>query len=174
MKTCTRCKREHEETTKQCRRCLEISRAHRRNNPETYKAHDQKQRQRRKERGQCNTCGVKCSEVKCERCKLRCREWHDSHKGRMTAYNRERKHNITQEEYDLMVKTQDGKCASCGNPPNGSRPLSVDHDHKTGKIRELLCNGCNSALGHAKESPERLIRLAVYTLKHLRLQGLRL
>jgi hypothetical protein len=52
---------------------------------------------------------------------------------------------LSVEEYDAMLKAQGGGCAICGNPPK-TRRLDVDHDHKTGKVRGLLCHRCNRAL----------------------------
>lgn len=49
---------------------------------------------------------------------------------------------ITWEQYDQMLSSQGGVCALCGDPPKGKR-LAVDHDHKTGKVRGLLCSFCN-------------------------------
>ena len=57
-----------------------------------------------------------------------------------------RRHNITLEQYNFMFEQQGGVCAICGLPETG-RVLAVDHNHKTGKIRQLLCNRCNFALG---------------------------
>src|SRR3989442_7637556 len=47
--------------------------------------------------------------------------------------------------YAEMVRAKGGGCAICGNPPK-TRRLHVDHDHRTGKIRGLLCHRCNRAL----------------------------
>jgi hypothetical protein len=52
---------------------------------------------------------------------------------------------VTDADYDRMLNEQGGGCAICGNPPK-SRRLHVDHDHKTGKVRGLLCFRCNRAL----------------------------
>ena len=41
-----------------------------------------------------------------------------------------------------MLEAQDGRCAICGNKPR-KRRLDVDHNHKTGKVRGLLCRRCN-------------------------------
>jgi hypothetical protein len=51
-------------------------------------------------------------------------------------------YGITKEVYDKFIKDQAGKCSICNN----SRKLSIDHDHKTGKIRGLLCKHCNSSI----------------------------
>ncbi len=67
-----------------------------------------------------------------------------------STFKSELKNNyrLTVKEFDEMVKRQDGKCGICGGYP-GSRTkrLCVDHDHKTNKVRGLLCKKCNSALG---------------------------
>jgi hypothetical protein len=65
-----------------------------------------------------------------------------------------------------LLEEQGGKCAVCGKLNNeGRRRLAVDHDHKTGKVRGLLCGNCNTALGLVKEDPEILSLLADYLRK---------
>lgn len=64
------------------------------------------------------------------------------HKGHL-----KHRYNMTLEQYDKMFKKQDGVCAMCGGINLDGRRLTVDHNHKTGKIRELLCAKCNSRLG---------------------------
>ena len=58
---------------------------------------------------------------------------------------RARQLGVTDEDYALMLATQGGGCAICGNPPR-TRRLHVDHDHKTGVVRGLLCFQCNHLL----------------------------
>lgn len=53
-----------------------------------------------------------------------------------------------------------GLCKICGSFPK--RKLSLDHDHKTGKIRGLLCNSCNMALGLFKDNTIFLLRASKY------------
>ena len=65
--------------------------------------------------------------------------------------------DITIEQYDKMFEQQNGLCAICGEPETAENQygvirLAIDHDHKTGKIRALLCRGCNQLLGCAKEN----------------------
>jgi len=68
-------------------------------------------------------------------------------------YNLKRSFNMTLAEFDFLLKKQNNKCAICGKLESANsnigkiRPLSVDHDHKTGKVRGLLCNKCNQAIG---------------------------
>lgn len=81
-------------------------------------------------------------------------------------YNSERRlklvFGLTWDEYELMLACQDWRCAICGGKPRKNL-LSVDHDHKTGEIRGLLCSRCNHrVLGAANEDPERLRRAARY------------
>ena len=81
-----------------------------------------------------------------------------------------RKYDISLEEYDQMVELQGDKCALCpATKPGGKHNNAnwcVDHDHVTGKVRELLCNDCNMVLGIIKDSPEHLGRMITYILKH--------
>jgi hypothetical protein len=64
-----------------------------------------------------------------------------------------------------MVADQGGKCAICGNG-NGASQLALDHDHKTGKARQLLCHRCNTALGLMQDDPKRLRAAADYLDKY--------
>ena len=81
-------------------------------------------------------------------------------------------YNMTLEQYDAMVQEQKYCCAICGFPEHRYmknkkiKPLSIDHEHTTGKIRKLLCNDCNAALGFAKEDPTRLQAMIAYLKEH--------
>ena len=67
------------------------------------------------------------------------------------------RYGIDLEDYEELLAAQKGRCAICGAFPIVKR-LSVDHNHRTGTIRGLLCQACNGALGYL-ERPE-WIRLA--------------
>jgi hypothetical protein len=56
------------------------------------------------------------------------------------------KFGLTAEHYDLMLTAQGGACAICEQPPDG-KPLCVDHDHATNRVRALLCVRCNFNVG---------------------------
>lgn len=82
------------------------------------------------------------------------------------TYNQERRlkiqFGITWDEYEFMLACQDGRCAICGGKPR-KYMLAVDHDHKTGEIRGLLCSRCNhKLLGSANDDPARLRKAADY------------
>lgn len=72
------------------------------------------------------------------------------------------------EEYENQWCRQEGKCAICGCTLNSSRytKASGDHDHKTGKLRGILCNNCNTAIGLMKENPYRLECAIRYLEEH--------
>jgi len=68
-------------------------------------------------------------------------------------------YNITEQEYNNLLKTQNYKCKICNKEESmlhqstdKIKRLSVDHNHKTGKVRGLLCANCNLMIGHATES----------------------
>lgn len=72
-------------------------------------------------------------------------------------------------DIDAMIENQNGLCAICGNPPNGKKAtaiLQLDHCHTTGKMRAMLCNKCNVALGHVMDQPGLLRTAADYLEKH--------
>lgn len=81
---------------------------------------------------------------------------------------RYKKLGVCNADYVGMLMRQKGCCAVCDSMLDSSRytKLAVDHDHKTGKVRGLLCTNCNTALGLMKDSPERLARAAAYLNKH--------
>ena len=59
-----------------------------------------------------------------------------------------KRYNITLDQYNEMFNKQEGKCAICQKHQNELKKiLYVDHDHKTGEVRGLLCKNCNVALG---------------------------
>lgn len=78
-------------------------------------------------------------------------------------------YGITLERYEEMEGRQKGLCAICGKPQDpkarGTR-LYPDHDHRTGKSRELLCCYCNSLLGFAREDLAILNGAIEYLRKH--------
>jgi hypothetical protein len=61
------------------------------------------------------------------------------------------------EEFEKLFKAQNGRCKICGKTQEeNNKRLSIDHCHKTGKIRGLLCNNCNRGLGLFKDNPALL------------------
>jgi hypothetical protein len=84
-----------------------------------------------------------------------------------TNNNLKRKYNITLEQYNKMFVEQEGRCAICKTHQlELKKTLSVDHNHETKQIRELLCRDCNCALGYIKENIEIVYNLIKYIQKH--------
>ncbi len=102
------------------------------------------------------------------------RRYRQSDKSKITSKKGMRKYNygITEPEYYQLLKEQGGVCAICGNLKTKERngktvALSVDHNHKTGKIRGLLCSKCNFVLGNSNEDMNILANSITYLFKHL-------
>jgi len=114
-------------------------------------------------RGYCKPCD---RAYRRERYKLKGKTEAELRRGLVARY---KQYNLTPADYQLMYDAQGGLCASCGLPP-GERSgkvlrLSVDHNHTTGEVRELLCGPCNVALGNLRDDPERIRKLLVYAEK---------
>ena len=102
--------------------------------------------------------------------------WRQNNKDKYNSYMRERnklnypkarlqRYGLTQEIYKSMLLEQQGLCQMCKNPPKSSRPLVIDHDHKTKKVRGLLCYGCNRVL-HAFDNIEVMESALNYLKRH--------
>jgi hypothetical protein len=101
------------------------------------------------------------------------KEWNASNKGQRTRTARSLRKNfdvygLTIEQYEEKWLQQDGKCEICKKecPVYGQYRMHIDHDHKTGKVRGLLCASCNVVLGQSKDSTEVLENSAAYLRKH--------
>jgi len=70
-----------------------------------------------------------------------------------------RTYNLTLEQYEKKLKEQNYCCAICNRHQSKfKRKLAVDHDHKTGKIRDLLCAGCNVDISVVEDRLEVLLK----------------
>ena len=100
--------------------------------------------------------------------KAKVKEWYE--KNGREAYLKNR-YNLTTEEYNKRVEQQNNKCAICGNEEKNTFKgnvvyLSVDHNHKTDKIRELLCKDCNVSLGNLNEDISLFYKCIKYLKQH--------
>jgi hypothetical protein len=66
-----------------------------------------------------------------------------------------RKYGITLEDWWRLFDAQGRACGICRTTENNQtdRDWHVDHNHATGKVRGILCHGCNTGIGHLKDSP---------------------
>jgi hypothetical protein len=76
-----------------------------------------------------------------------------------------RQYSLTAELYQLLVEKQHGCCAICGRP-SSEQKLCIDHDHKSGVVRKLLCTQCNTMLGFCHDNPTVLRLAAIYLEEH--------
>ena len=76
-------------------------------------------------------------------------------------------YGLTLEQYESMLEAQSHRCAICRtDTPGGRGTWHVDHCHKTGAVRGLLCTGCNVGIGHLSHDPARLRAAAIYIEEH--------
>ncbi len=98
------------------------------------------------------------------------KEYNDTHKLQHRNSTLMKNFGITLDEYNEIVAEQQGVCWICRKPNNAKntdgspKVLYVDHCHKTGKVRGLLCMSCNTAIGHFKDNTEILARAAEYLM----------
>jgi hypothetical protein len=78
--------------------------------------------------------------------------------------SRIRSYGISVEDYDRMFEEQGGACYICGTAPS-NRALDIDHCHKSGKVRGLLCSNHNRALGLLGDDPALLLKSIEYLVK---------
>jgi hypothetical protein len=80
--------------------------------------------------------------------------------------NLQNRYGITLEDKEHMIASQNGKCAICETELDNGKHTCVDHCHKTGKIRKILCKSCNILIGHSKENTEILKKAIQYLSTH--------
>lgn len=114
-------------------------------------------------RGMCAKCKVK----PCHRALTGKKTEHSYCYECLLTYNRERealrsprdrtkefrnltlkKYGLTHKQFKKLLKAQGGGCAICGKKEHAKISLHVDHDHETGKVRGILCSGCNRGMGY--------------------------
>jgi hypothetical protein len=74
-------------------------------------------------------------------------------------------YGLTVAQYELILKNQNNSCAICKTKEWGKPSPSIDHCHKTSKVRGLLCNFCNRGLGFFNDDIERLENAKKYVAR---------
>lgn len=92
------------------------------------------------------------------------KKWQQANPDKIRAIALKSNFGISLEQYSLMLQSQHGLCSICKTPPKEDVWLCVDHCHKTGSIRGLLCDHCNKLLGFAKDS-EQILQSAILYLR---------
>lgn len=100
-------------------------------------------------------------------------KYRKNNRPKLKEYRLKTRYGISSLEYASMLERQNGKCAICGHPEKAKhnhtktiQRLAVDHCHKTGKVRELLCQDCNRGIAKFQEDPKRLQSAIEYLDKH--------
>lgn len=95
--------------------------------------------------------------------------YYATHKKEQMAYKRMKKYGMSQDDFDALLEKQGMACAICHRDDWPGKHLPhVDHDHKSGKIRGILCSKCNTALGLVNESLEIIKSMENYIRKNQR------
>ena len=108
-------------------------------------------------RSQCKECNTKEAIV-----------WRKSNPAKVKRGNRRRcwrnRYGLDPDKVEKFLSTHNGNCDICGIPANG-QAHAVDHCHKSGKFRGILCSNCNNGLGRFMDNPALLLRAAEYLNK---------
>lgn len=99
-----------------------------------------------------------------ERSRAYAREWARRNPKRTRARNL-KKFGISVEHYEALLVSQDSCCAICRGQNANGKALAVDHCHKTGRVRGLLCTNCNTGIGMLGDSSLRLKLAAEYVTR---------
>jgi len=106
-----------------------------------------------------------------DRVKAYKKDWAGRHPDKLREYGRRSRlvqtcklAGITVEQYERALERSGGFCEICGKRPE-KRRISIDHGHKTGKFRGLICNRCNTILGLSDDSSTILYKCANYLLE---------
>lgn len=85
---------------------------------------------------------------------------------RNRGYKLKKNYGMTEADFEVMLASQNRCCAICGTDDHNSRNWHIDHDHATGKVRGILCGGCNHGLGNFIDNVKLLIKAAMYLVRH--------
>lgn len=115
----------------------------------------------------CTNCRHLWYNANREKMKTVSREWRKTHPGYQKVVGLKYKYNLTADEYQVLLTKQNNVCAICASQlvGLGSRQTNVDHNHTTGKVRELLCSRCNVGLAYIEDN-EFCLKAMVYLEKH--------
>lgn len=128
-------------------------------------------------RKKCESCRITCfhcgssrmtPQNRCKDCKKA--DWKnrqdtdETFKKKVRDSSTRTRYGITQEKLEYLQSFD--TCQVCSQPSKTKRGLHIDHDHRTGKVRGVLCQGCNHALGNVNDDIEILKKLIYYLEAH--------
>lgn len=117
----------------------------------------------------CKTCALQLQKKWYEQNPSKNREWckqyysKNKHKWRERSYKN--KYGLTIEEVNEMLLSQNNQCPICQSAFKKTKYMNIDHNHQTGKMRQILCSKCNTAIGLLDENIERFRRAIDYLHK---------
>ena len=92
-------------------------------------------------------------------------KYQEKYKKRADVRRIERDYGLSEEDYQALIKKQNNRCAICDKTGGfGLEKLVIDHCHKSGKVRGMLCRLCNTSLGGFRDNEEQLMN-AIYYLR---------
>ncbi len=98
-----------------------------------------------------------------EKRKSAMREYYAKNKDQSANKAMMKNYGITLTEYNTMLTEQKDCCYICKiHKDTQVKRLHIDHNHKTGKVRALLCHYCNATIGNAREDMKRLTNIITY------------
>ena len=92
--------------------------------------------------------------------------WRDENRAGLRDKYLRSSYGINTEQYEAMWTAQAGLCAICHMEPRSGKRLFVDHCHETLKIRGLLCDDCNVAIGRFHDNPDLVFQAVEYLIVH--------
>lgn len=92
------------------------------------------------------------------------KKYYHSHKEKTREYQIQHRYGISGDDFLAIWDNQGGRCAICRKSFAKQFDVCIDHCHKTGKVRGLLCRNCNIGLGHFGEEPEVFNRIVKYLM----------
>lgn len=112
----------------------------------------------------CKDCGSTTRKLsrpgpRCATCK---RERRTAAREAAWARGIKERYGLTPEQYWTLYEAQEGCCYICQRATGKVKRLAVDHDHKTGYVRGLLCGPCNKILGHLRDDLLAAYRVVEY------------
>jgi hypothetical protein len=162
--------------TKPCKKCGVVKPLH-----EFYEARGT----RDGHRGSCKSCEsarrAEWYQQNRERVIGKVRSWRHENRDRYLAYQRDykrsradaeragylrRRFGLSIEDYYSILASQGGGCGVCGALHPDGKPLHVDHDHATGRVRGLLCFNCNGGLGQFRDDVDALANAIGYLARN--------
>lgn len=94
-----------------------------------------------------------------------CQRYYKDNKHKWRERDYQRKYGMSIQEVNALIASQNGQCPICEIPFKSQKLMSLDHDHTTGKVRQMLCSKCNTALGLLNEDVVRFHRAVKYINK---------